>query len=147
MSSFSLRASCADDAPFSLALTEATGRPLLEALGKTWSATKMQRKCAVDAADLNTRIVQVDGRDVGVFGMHTAGDGVWLDLLFLDETAQHQGIGRALVERVKSEARSLGMPVRLHVMRNSPAVGFYEHLGFVVYGELDPLTVNMQWPD
>lgn len=147
MSRYSLRPSRAEDAPFIFALTEASGRPLVEALGKTWSATKMQHKCALDAADVNTRIVQVDGRDVGVFGMHTAGDGVWLDLLFLDEPAQHQGIGRALVERVKSEARSLGMPARLHVMRNSPAVGFYEHLGFVVYGELDPLTVNMQWPD
>ena len=147
MSSYSLRPSRAEDAPFIGALAEASGRPLVEALGKTWSSRKMAQKCALDAADLNTRIVQVDGRDVGVFGMHTADDGVWLDLLFLDGAAQHQGIGRALVERVKSEARSLGMPARLHVMRTNPAVGFYEHLGFAVYGEHDPLTVNMQWPD
>ena len=145
MTALALRPSRPEDAAFMLRLHQLGGQPQVAAMGQHGSTHTMQTKCRLDAADPLSRVVQVDGLDVGCFRMHEAGDGVWLDMLFLLPAWQRRGLGRALVQRVKDRAGTLGLPARLFVARGSPAIGFYEHLGFVVYGEHDALTLAMQW--
>jgi len=58
------------------------------------------------------------------------GDACELDGLFVEPTAWHRGVGRALVEDVVERARALAA-ARLEVIANPRAVGFYERLGFV----------------
>ena len=53
---------------------------------------------------------------------------------------EHQGrqIGRRCMLLIMEEARQLGLPVRLRVMKVNPrALAFYERLGFTCTGETD----------
>lgn len=52
--------------------------------------------------------------------------------IYLLPSTQGKGYGRALIERVEQTARAASQSVlRLDVNYENPAVGFYEHLGFV----------------
>jgi GNAT superfamily N-acetyltransferase len=56
---------------------------------------------------------------------------------FLLPAFQNLGIGRWLIDRVVSRARSAGLPVRLRVFRVNPARQLYERMGFVPTHETD----------
>ena len=59
--------------------------------------------------------------------------------LFLLPEYQGQGIGRRCMLLVMEEARQLGLPIRLHVMKVNPrALAFYQRLGFTRTGETAP---------
>lgn len=60
--------------------------------------------------------------------------------LIVDERNQGRGIGRAIVERVIELIRAEGATALLtsHVIGPDGPAGFYERLGFVPTGELDP---------
>ncbi|MEV0241529.1 GNAT family N-acetyltransferase [Streptomyces sp. NPDC050674] len=51
-----------------------------------------------------------------------------LDLLFVQDAAQGRGIGRLLIEHMKSEARAAGLD-RVRVVSHPPAEGFYRSVG------------------
>lgn len=58
---------------------------------------------------------------------------------------QGQGIGTELLVRQLDEARQLGLPVRLGVLRESRARNkLYERLGFAICGETETHYL-MQW--
>ncbi|MYW18687.1 GNAT family N-acetyltransferase [Streptomyces sp. SID2955] len=56
-----------------------------------------------------------------------------LDLLFVADEAQGQGIGRLLVAHMQSEARAAGLD-RVRVISHVPAAGFYHRAGAVRTG-------------
>ncbi|MEV7242976.1 MULTISPECIES: GNAT family N-acetyltransferase [unclassified Streptomyces] len=56
-----------------------------------------------------------------------------LDLLFVADEAQGRGIGRQLVEHMRSEARAAGLD-RLKVVSHRPAEDFYHRVGAVRTG-------------
>jgi diamine N-acetyltransferase len=60
--------------------------------------------------------------------------------LLVDEGHQGRGIGRAIVEEVVERIRAEGATELLtsHVVGNGGPGGFYERLGFVPTGDLDP---------
>lgn len=98
-----------------------------------------------DARDPLTRIIVVDGIDAGVFNVEPRDGEHWLHMLYLLPQFQCKGIGRQLLTEVQANARTLGLPVRLQVMRANPARSYlYEPLGFVVYDETDQCFC-MQW--
>ncbi|MEU0331816.1 GNAT family N-acetyltransferase [Streptomyces sp. NPDC006193] len=56
-----------------------------------------------------------------------------LDLLFVADDAQGRGIGRRLVEHMRSEARAAGLD-RVKVVSHPPAEDFYHRVGAVRTG-------------
>lgn len=64
-------------------------------------------------------------------------DWVYLDLLFVPETARGTGIGRRLVERVETRARQLGARGVWLLTFGFQARGFYERLGYELLGTLE----------
>ena len=59
---------------------------------------------------------------------------LYLDDLCVDTSARGQGIGRLLIEKVKSHRRNIGAnSIELNVWNfNKSAISFYEHCGFNV---------------
>jgi len=137
-----LRPSTAADAAFIYDLCEVTMKRHAEAVGRKWSVTKMRDKCAHDAADAGTRIIQLEGHDVGAFLFCRREHDFWLDGLYLLPQAQRLGIGSRLVESAKAEALGAGLGIELVVMKANPARAFWERHGFVVTGD-DELTFHM----
>ena len=82
------------------------------------------------------RIIQVDGRDVGVLLADVHGDEMRVRQLFVQPDQQRKGVGAACMNVVLGEAQALGLPVRLRVLKVNPrAQGFFARLGFTRTGE------------
>ncbi|MFK0172979.1 GNAT family N-acetyltransferase [Streptomyces sp. NPDC090306] len=67
-----------------------------------------------------------DGRVLGFYALVL--DPPELDLLFVADGAQGRGIGRLLVEHMRSEAAAAGLD-RVRVVSHPPAEGFYRSVG------------------
>jgi len=84
------------------------------------------------------RIIPLAGMDVGVLAMVREPDCLKVNQVFILPEHQGQGIGRVCMSRVFEEARGLGLPVRLRVLKVNPrALAFYERLGFRHIGEIE----------
>ena len=84
------------------------------------------------------RVVSSAGADVGIMAVVVAPDCVRVNQLFLLPEHQGQGIGRKCMLLAMEEARRLGLPVRLRVLKVNPrALSFYRRLGFMRTGETD----------
>ena len=57
---------------------------------------------------------------------------------------RNRGLGTHLMNQLLDEARRTQTPLRIHVLINSPAVRFYQRLGFVQRGQPD-LYQEMEW--
>ncbi|MFY0567307.1 GNAT family N-acetyltransferase [Archangium lansingense] len=81
------------------------------------------------------RILELEGKPVGrqwvVRGEH--------ELLLVDVTllpaCRGSGLGTSLLRSLQEEAAAVGKPLRLHVMRNNPALRLYTRLGFTPVAE------------
>lgn len=138
-----LRPSTAADAAFIYDLCEVTMKHHAEAVGRKWSVAKMRDKCAHDATDAGTRIIQLGGQDVGAFLFCRREADFWLDGLYLLPQAQRLGVGSRLVASARAEAVEAGLPIHLVVMKANPARAFWERHGYRVTGE-DELTFHMR---
>lgn len=75
--------------------------------------------------------------DEGMKNVSKFDDEMELLLLAVNPEAQGKGIGRALLERGDEIAKDRGLEkIRLEVVAETPAVGFYEKLGFDCEGEI-----------
>jgi GNAT superfamily N-acetyltransferase len=84
------------------------------------------------------RVISAGGVDVGVMALEQSGDCVKLNQLYLLPEYQGRQIGRQSMLLVMEQARELGLPIRLRVLKNNPrARAFYERLGFGCVGETD----------
>jgi GNAT superfamily N-acetyltransferase len=91
------------------------------------------------------RVVNLAGTDVGIMAVVVGPDCVHVNQLFLLPEHQGKDIGRRCMWLVMEEARRLGLPVRLRVMKVNPrALAFYQRLGFLRTGETDPHDL-MEW--
>lgn len=90
-----------------------------------------------------------DFRPVHIFARNRAGEIVggllgnlywgWLavDILWVDETLRHQGLGSALLAKAEDEARQAGI-FRVHLDTTGfQALPFYQKHGYTVWGQLD----------
>jgi ribosomal protein S18 acetylase RimI-like enzyme len=85
----------------------------------------------------NTRIFQVDGRDIGRLSITVQEDCVFIDELHILPQYQRRGIGEQAIEQVIKEARGRSLPVRLTVSEANPAQNLYLRMGFRVITEKD----------
>ena len=84
------------------------------------------------------QIIEVDGKDVGIMSVAYRPDCVVVNQLYILAEHQGQGIGRECMLLVMEQGNSLGLPIRLQVLKvNARAVTFYERLGFEITDETD----------
>lgn len=151
MSDVVIRRATPDDAPalheLGRRVTRATYAPISEDYAtwtlETWWSTDGMRESM--ATTPHWVAVDGSGRVVGVANLGVL-DGVpvmWK--LYLDEAAQGQGIGTALLHAVVEAAREQGAAeLRLeYIAGNDRAAGFYRSHGFVEIG----VTIGGRFPD
>lgn len=80
-------------------------------------------------------IVVADGVDAGRLYVEQAPSLILLIDIALLPQFRGRGIGRRLMADVVAHADSAGLPIRLHVEQDNPALGWYRRLGFVVDGD------------
>lgn len=105
-----------------------------------------QRKLHDDRFDRGDLEILIDGEErAGYVNIRREEDGIRLLSVFLLPPWQSQGIGTSIVEDLKRDAASSGLPVRLRVLLlNTRARALYERLGFVVTKTTDT-SHEMQW--
>jgi GNAT superfamily N-acetyltransferase len=137
MHNISLRSATKDDAAFALRVTEACMRGYAEQTWGSWNG----------GADLDLafdRIIQLDGRDIGLMGVDRRADCWFLDKLYLLPAYQNQGLGSYLLQRLIEDAKSAQVVLRLTVLEVNPARRFYERHGFILTHTISPRH-HMQW--
>lgn len=80
----------------------------------------------------NTRIILLDGREVGSIAVRHEADGSWLEHFYLHPDAQGRGIGSDVLRHVLAEPHPA--PMRLVALVGSRARALYERHGFVHIG-------------
>lgn len=86
----------------------------------------------------NTRILQVDGKDVGRLSTTLRADCVFIDELHILPEYQRRGIGKQAIEQVFKEAREKSLPVQATVLKvNHPSLKLCLSVGFEVVAEKD----------
>jgi GNAT superfamily N-acetyltransferase len=136
-----------EDCDFAYRVKRAAFREYIEQVWD-WDEDEQRRIHERRFAGEGFRIISVDCVDVGFVSVDAMPDCVHVHQLFVLPEHQSRGIGRECMLLVMQEARELGLPVRLRVMKVNPrARAFYERLGFASYGEFDAHDL-MEWsPD
>lgn len=82
----------------------------------------------------------------GLLG-HRYGDGVFLDILWIEESRRKQGVGRLLLERLEQEARLSGAKLIHLDTHDFQAPDFYLKQGYEIFGLLEdiPLPGNKRY--
>lgn len=117
-----------------LALRLRVMREHLERIGRFDPERARQRFRAGFRPD-STRLIQVDGAFAGCVTLGLAADHFELEHFYLEPACQGRGAGAAILARLLAEADAAGLPVRLGVLKRSPATRFYERHGFRLTGE------------
>jgi len=106
-------------------------RPSLEAIGR-FDPERARNRFLEAYAPNDTHVVHVGGDLVGFYVVRNRPDHLYLDHLYIRPARQGGGLGREIVHSIQSQARELGLPVRLMALRGSPANDFYVSCGFVL---------------
>jgi GNAT superfamily N-acetyltransferase len=125
-----LRPATSADREFCFALHRASMRPYVERLWG-WD-DEVQRGFHDRGFDPDrTRIITVDGRDVGSLTVDDAADAIYLRRIQVHPEHQGRGIGARLIRGLLAEAAARGVPVTLDVLTVNPrAHALYRRLGF-----------------
>jgi GNAT superfamily N-acetyltransferase len=104
----------------------------LERLDRFLMSRRRGRMRAVfDAGEL--RVMEQDSARVGCIGVALAADHIALHSVYVEPALQGRGFGAAAV--AVALAGLPDRPIRIEVLRDSPAHRFWERLGFVRVGE------------
>ena len=143
MGDFTLRPATPDDYDFLYDLNRlALGEYVAQISGwdEEWEQQNFRERFDPD----RRQIIRIDDEDVGAFGFYADGDHVLLDYLAIVPEYQRRRVGSKLICSVVEEARKLGKPVRVQVLKSNPATELYKRLGFVITGETERHFV-MKW--
>jgi GNAT superfamily N-acetyltransferase len=145
----SLREATPEDEPFLLEVYASTRLEELEGFG--WSDEQKQAfiKMQFLARErvyprVDNRVILLEGRPVGRMLVDRADELILLRDIALLTEFRNKGLGSRLVKDLMNEAASAGKPIGLHVVAASPAVRFYERLGFTRTGG-DNAYLEMKW--
>jgi ribosomal protein S18 acetylase RimI-like enzyme len=75
-------------------------------------------------------VVEQQGRPIGRVYLDRRADELRLVDIALMPESRGQGIGTTLLREVLEECRERGLPTRIHVEKNNPAMSLYRRLGF-----------------
>ncbi|MEP4053045.1 MAG: GNAT family N-acetyltransferase [Litorimonas sp.] len=76
------------------------------------------------------RIIQLDGKDIGRLYVDRQDDHLLIIDFAILSQFRNRGIGSDILKSLINEAYGAKVPVKLHVLRASPALEFYERHGF-----------------
>lgn len=117
-------------------------RPDLERLGR-FDPVRVRQRFLDAFLPQNTRVIVVDGHDVGLIAVRHESDAVWIEHFYLDPARQGRGLGSAVIAEVMAKHHRRGdLPFRLNVLQGSPARRLYERHGFALESE-DAVDVFM----
>lgn len=137
MHDLTLRQATPGDRDFAYRVKRAAFREYVEKVWG-WDEGEQRRYHERRFAAQDFRVIGVAGRDVGIMAVEAAADCVSVKQLFILPGHQNRGIGTRCMALVMDEARELGLPVRLQVLKINPrAIAFYERLGFERTGQTD----------
>lgn len=91
------------------------------------------------------QIIVVDGEDVGTISIGQHDDAIYINNIEILPDWQNQGIGTYIITTILEDARSDGFPVALQVLKNNPAIRFYERLGFEMSDETETHYEMVNW--
>ena len=120
-------------------LRAAVMRPDLERLGR-FDEHRVRQRFRDSFVPEHTSVIEAAGAFAGCVTMRPAEDGWWLEHFYLDPALQGRGLGTAVLRTLLD--RVDGAPIRLNVLRGSPAQRLYERHGFTVETQ-DPVDVFM----
>lgn len=129
-----LRAAKSSDESFVNALTQSE---MTRYVKQTWSSD-LEYKSYFERNKFKletTKIIQLDGKDVGRFTVTRSAESIYLDNIHVLGQYQSHGIGRFLIQTLFDEAAREAKDVKLSVLRTNPAKSLYERLGFKVLEE------------
>lgn len=136
-----LRFAPAGEADFEplLALRIAGLREHLERLGRFDPDRARERfRAGFDPAHL--RLIVCGGETIGCVSLKPEGEGLVLEHFYLAPERQGRGLGARVLRCLLAEADAAVLPVRLGVLRGSPAARLYQRHGF-------RLTHREAWDD
>jgi GNAT superfamily N-acetyltransferase len=81
------------------------------------------------------RLILVEDELAGCVGFRVAPDHVMLDSFYLATRFQNGGLGSEIFRALLAESDALGKPMRLEVLKQSPADRFYLRHGFMPVSE------------
>ena len=142
-SNVTLRTATVADAEFACGVVDRTIRLYAEKTFENWSVPDAHARTTADAAAGRLQIMELDGRPIGILKVERIDTHIQLHQLFILPEYQNRGIGSRLLEDLLAEARRIGLPVRLRVLRVNPAKNLYERYGFRVTSE-EPERFYMQ---
>ncbi|SDM90556.1 GNAT family N-acetyltransferase [Siphonobacter aquaeclarae] len=116
-----------------------------QALGEyvvmTWGAwyEKIQHTFFTETfRELDSQVICWANEPAGLLRVERKKDEIFLSELYLLPLFQNLGIGSQLLESLKTEAHSRGIPLKLTVLQvNEPARRFYERHGLVCSAEIE----------
>jgi [ribosomal protein S5]-alanine N-acetyltransferase len=123
------------DSDFAYQTIERTMKGYALGLWGKWLESEAREHATSDARSGRSQIIELGSERVGVLCVDRLATHHQLDQLYIVPEHQRQGIGAHVLRLVLSEAQAAGLPVRLRVLRNNPAKGFYERYGFSVVSE------------
>jgi N-acetylglutamate synthase-like GNAT family acetyltransferase len=136
-----------EDAEFAFQTKQAGLRVYVERQFGVWDEPQERARHAQHFASQEFAIVQHDGEDVGVLALVRQPDQLKLNQLYIVPARRSSGIGSACLAQLIDEARALGVPLRLRVLKvNTRARAFYERSGFVQVGEIETHVLMQKGP-
>jgi ribosomal protein S18 acetylase RimI-like enzyme len=85
--------------------------------------------------DTEYRVIEHTGEAIGRLYLDRHDDELRIVDIALMTEHRGRGIGGAILSDLVDEAEAGGVPVRIHVERNNPALGLYRRLGFKEIGD------------
>lgn len=102
---------------------------LVRVLG-SWSDERSRSRVAAHFSPAWTRMIRVDGADVGTITLRPDAGVTWLEMFYLSPEAQGRGIGSAVLRTVLEEFA--GRTLRLEVLVDARVRALYERHGFAL---------------
>jgi GNAT superfamily N-acetyltransferase len=119
-----------------LALRVEVMRDHLERVGR-FTPERSRRVFRTHFDEPGLRLILVGDETAGCVGFRVGPDHVMLDSFYLATRFQNGGLGSEIFRTLLAESDALGKPMRLEVLKQSPADRFYLRHGFSRIGESD----------
>lgn len=134
----SLRPATGADSELVYAIKKAAFRQYVEKQYGRWDEAEQWDYHVTRFAAQDFKVIEVGEEPVGFIAVVQNPDCIKVNQLMLRPEQQGKGIGEHCLGLVKEQALTLGLPIRLQVMKVNPrALRFYRRVGFVVVGETD----------
>ena len=132
-----LRKANQDDCEFAYQVKKAAFRVYAELIWG-WDEDEQRRFHNRRFREQDYRIINLNGIDIGVISMSAEPECLHVNQIYVLPEHQGQGVGRKCMAYIMKRGKTLGLKVRLQVLKVNPrALAFYKRLGFTVADESD----------